>query len=239
MTYDMEQFLRSCVDRYLEVAGDVKLNKVVTPELHEETKNHVSRKPAREGPSVVCNWCNNLVPTDGSATVPDQRGGTPELAMKEPVRGHLAPHAASVLMKLLYGARIARFDLLRQVNRLARNVRRWTDSDDRGLHHLMCYVHHTKHCAWSVGLEILWTMCTWPCMRTLTLRDALTCCVPPAVGHLNIQGPNTRFPLSGSSFRQGCVSHSTPEAEIVAIDGYARSQVGRADSQEVTELCVL
>ena len=46
---------------------------------------------------------DNLVPTDGSATVPDQRGGTPELAMKEPVRGHLAPHAASVLMKLLYG----------------------------------------------------------------------------------------------------------------------------------------
>ena len=29
VTYDMEQFLRSCVDRYLEV-GDVKLNKVVT-----------------------------------------------------------------------------------------------------------------------------------------------------------------------------------------------------------------
>ena len=104
VTYDMEQLLRSCVDRYLEVAGDVKLNKVVTPELHEETKNHVSRKPAKEGPSVVCNWCNNLVPTDGSATAPDQRGGTPELAMKEPVRGHLAPHAASVLMKLLYGA---------------------------------------------------------------------------------------------------------------------------------------
>ena len=92
VTYDMEQFLRSCVDRYLEVAGDVKLNQVVTPEL----------------------------------------------ARKEPVRGHLAPHAASVLMKLLHGARIARFDLLRQVNRLARNVHRWTDSDDRGLHHLMC-----------------------------------------------------------------------------------------------------
>ena len=145
VTCDMEQFLRSCVDRYLEVAGDVKLNKSVTPELHEETKNHVSRKPAGEGPSVVRNWCNNLVPTDGSATVPDQRGGAPELAMKEPARGHLAPHAASVLMKLLYGARIARFDLLRQVNRLARNVHRWTDSDDRGLRHLMCYVHHTKH----------------------------------------------------------------------------------------------
>ena len=229
VTYDMEQFLRSCVDRYLEVAGDVKLNKVVTPELHEETKNHVSRKPAREGPSVVCNWCNNLVPTDGSATVPNQRGGTPELATKEPVRGHLAPHAASVLMKLLYGARIARFDLLRQVNRLARNVHRWTDSDDRGLHHLMCYVHHTKH----------WRMVGWvgdpmDDVRLALYADAdFAGCVESlrstSGGHLNIQGPNTRFPLSGSSKRQGCVSHSTPEAEIVAA----------ADSQEVAELRVL
>ena len=42
-------------------------------------------------------------------------------------------------------------------------------------------------------------------------------------GHLNIQGPNTRFPLSGSSKRQGCVSHSTPEAEIVAADVAMRS----------------
>ena len=199
VTYDMEQFLRSCVDRYLEVAGDVKLNKVVTPELHEETKNHVSRKPAREGPSVVCNWCNNLAPTDSSATVPDQRGGTPELAMKEPVRGHLAPHAASVLMKLLYGARIARFDLLRQVNRLARNVHRWTDSDDRGLHHLMCYVHHTKH----------WRMVGWvgdpmDDVHLALYADAdFAGCIDSlrstSGGHLNIQGPNTRFPLSGSS----------------------------------------
>ena len=136
VTYDMEQFLRFCVDRYLEVAGDVKLNKVVTPGIHEETKDHVSRRPVKEGPSVMCNWCNNLAPTV-SGLEPDQREGTPELAMKEPVRAHLAPHAASVLVKLLYGARIARFDLLRQVNRLARNVHRWSDSDDRGLHHLM------------------------------------------------------------------------------------------------------
>ena len=123
-----------------------------------------------------------LCPPSGSATVPDQRGGTPELAMKEPVRGHLAPHAASVLMKLLYGARIARFDLLRQVNRLARNVHRWTDSDDRGLHHLMCYVHHTKHWRMVGWVGGPYGRCaTWPCMRTLTLRDALTRCVPPRV----------------------------------------------------------
>ena len=184
------------------MAGDVRLNLVVTPELHEETKN-----PAKEGPSVVCNWCNNLVPTDGSA---DQRGGTPELAMKEPVCGHLAPHAASVLMKLLRGARIARFD----VNRLARNVHRWTDSDDRGLHHLMCYVHHTKH--WRM---VGWVGDSMDDVRLASYVDAdFAGCVDSLRSTSGGQGPNTRFPLSGSSKRQGCVSHSTPEAEIVAAD---------------------
>lgn len=46
---------------------------------------------------------------------------------------------------------------------------------------------------------------------------------PPSGGHLNLQGPNTRFLLSGSSKQQGCVSHSTPEAEIVAADVAMRS----------------
>ena len=121
-------------------------------------------------------------------------------------------------MKLPYGARIARFDLLRQVNRLARNVHKWTDSDDRGLHHLMCYVHHTKH----------WRMVGWvgdpmdDAHLALYADADFAGCVESlrstSGGHLNLQGPSTRFPLSGSSKRQGCVSHSTPEAEIVAAD---------------------
>ena len=60
------------------------------------------------------------------------------------VKGELAPHAASVLMKLLYAARIARFDLLRSINMLARNGTKWTKEDDIRLHHLMCYVNSTK-----------------------------------------------------------------------------------------------
>ena len=42
-------------------------------------------------------------------------------------------------------------------------------------------------------------------------------------GHLNLEGRNTRFPLSGSSKRQRCVRHSTPEAEIVAADAAMRA----------------
>ena len=35
---------------------------------------------------------------------------------------------------------------------------------------------------------------------------------------LALHGPATRFPLQAISKRQSCVSHSTPEAEIVAAD---------------------
>ena len=35
---------------------------------------------------------------------------------------------------------------------------------------------------------------------------------------MHIQGKCTRFLLAGGSKRQGCVSHSTPEAEIAAAD---------------------
>ena len=32
------------------------------------------------------------------------------------------------------------------------------------------------------------------------------------------RGPTTNFPIAGFSKRQGCVAHSTPEAELVAFD---------------------
>eukprot|EP00972_Heterocapsa_arctica_P016981 2506801-Heterocapsa_arctica.AAC.1 len=36
--------------------------------------------------------------------------------------------------------------------------------------------------------------------------------------HFAFRGPDTCFPIAGVSKRQGCVSHSTPEAEMVAAD---------------------
>ena len=62
VTYDMEQFLRSCVDRYLEVAGNVGLKKVPTPGSNEETKGHPSRAPIQTGPSVECNGVETEFP---------------------------------------------------------------------------------------------------------------------------------------------------------------------------------
>ena len=59
------------------------------------------------------------------------------------IRGKLQPIAARVLMKILYGARLARFDLLRAVCYLATFITKWDASCDKKLHRLMCYINST------------------------------------------------------------------------------------------------
>ena len=54
--------------------------------------------------------------------------------------GELQPIAARVLMKVLYGARMARFDLLRPMCALATHITKWTSHCDKALHRLMCFI---------------------------------------------------------------------------------------------------
>ena len=55
--------------------------------------------------------------------------------------GLLAPIACKVLMEILYGARLARFDLLRPIAALASKVTKWDTVCDRMLHRLVCYMY--------------------------------------------------------------------------------------------------
>ena len=115
-------------------------------------------------------------------------------------------------MKLLYAARIARFDLLRSINSLARNVTKWTVEDDAKLYHLM-YVNS------SLSKRMVgWVGDTFDELSLSLFADADFAGCSKPWSHMHIQGGHTRFPLSGGSKRQGCLSHSTPEAEIVAAD---------------------
>ena len=47
--------------------------------------------------------------------------------------GVLAPQAANILMKFFYGARFARWDLLKVVTKLATMITKWTTSCDSAL----------------------------------------------------------------------------------------------------------
>ena len=124
--------------------------------------------------------------------------------------------AASVLMKILYAARMARVDLLRPVQGLAKSFTKWKPRHDEELYKLTCYILTTKHkktIGW-VGDELadiqphLFSDSDFAGMEgTQTSTSGV---------HLCLRGPNTSFPLSGQSKRQGCVSLSTTEAELVA-----------------------
>jgi hypothetical protein len=133
-------------------------------------------------------------------------------------KGRLASHAAAILMKCLCGARMARFDILRAITRLACSLTRWTSECDRRLHRLMCYINSTKHLR-----MIVWVGDDAALLQPHLFADAdfAGCAVTQhsTFGlHLSIRGPNTCLPFAGQSKRQSCVSHSTPKAEIVSAD---------------------
>ena len=223
ITYNMEGLLKLSVEKYLDIIGkDTNLKKVSTPSLPEETKSSPYRAPSDGKSKVECPWCAHSFDPEMPVlyeTGSSRSGQDSELLS----RGNLAPHAASVLMKLLYAARIARFDLLRSINALARNVTKWTKDDDARLHHLMCYVNSTlslKMIGWvgdkieDLSLGLFADADFAGCAQSLRSTSG---------SHLQVQGKYTRFPLAGGSKRQGCVSHSTPEAEIVAADTALRT----------------
>ncbi|CAE8675163.1 unnamed protein product, partial [Polarella glacialis] len=66
----------------------------------------------------------------------------PEEDDNEP--GKLADAACSVLMKVLHGVQLARFDLLKAVAGLASKVTKWSVSCDKRLFRFMCYINDSK-----------------------------------------------------------------------------------------------
>ena len=82
----------------------------------------------------------------------------------------------------------------------------------------MCYIHSCKHLrmfGW-VGDDLhgiephLYADADYAGC-TMTQRSTTG-------AHMCARGPRTYYPLGGTSKRQSCVSHSTPEAEMVAMD---------------------
>ena len=123
------------------------LKNVATPSLPEDTKQHPARELRARHPKTYTNVHGVHAHSRAEAVI-HQVSMLKELRslqiLVSEVRGELAPHAASILMKLLYAARIARFDLLRSINNLARNITKWSSKDDARLHHLLCYVQSSK-----------------------------------------------------------------------------------------------
>ena len=128
-----------------------------------------------------------------------QRPAVVKVSYKDGVEeagGQLQPIASRVLMKILYAARVCRFDLLRAVGVLAQRVTTWDHECDRRLHRLMCYIS----CHTSLQLTG-WIGDPLSSLRPHLFSDAdLAGCAQTqrsTTGVLHtILGPNSSFPIA-------------------------------------------
>ena len=193
----MEPFLKDCVSKYLELAKKPwsSLKRAPTPFL-EETDERVVELPSGTG--------------DTDKSVTDEIG-------------LLKPIACKVLMKVLYAARMCRFDLLKAIAALASQVTKWSRECDRRLHRLMCYLNSTLKLRLTGYVGDSPTDVTLALFSDSDFAGCKTTARSTTGVFLALSGPNTFVPLAAVSKRQSCVSHSTAEAEIVAANTAVRT----------------
>ena len=137
-------------------------------------------------------------------------------------KGELSQVCQKIVMKCLYLARIGRPDILYAINVLARCMTKWTRACDKRLERLIAYIHktnnHVQHCFVGDKAEDckLGLFCdasfAADLMDSKSTTGALMC----------VFGPSTFVPITWVCKKQGAVSHSSTEAEVIALDAALR-----------------
>ena len=138
--YDMEEYLRTAVKQYGEVCLKVtgktpKLNSAVTPFYPDSPQHNRASIPFKPGKAVICPSCRHTFAKDNQLT-PEEYYAVNKIPTKKEKdeslpKGELQSIAASVLMRLMYAARMARWDLLRAISHLACFITTWTPDCDK------------------------------------------------------------------------------------------------------------
>lgn len=134
-------------------------------------------------------------------------------------KGRLREISAMVMMTVMYSARIARYDLQKAIQSLAKRIACWDPFCDGVLHWLMCYIYIYK------TLDDCMTGCIGdlPGLFTPnTFADADFVGCPyflrsTSGAHLNAQGPSSELPISSSSTGQSATAHSSTGAETGSV----------------------
>ena len=138
--------------------------------------------------------------------------------------GYLAKDAAKIIMKMLYGARLVRFELLWPICSLARQVSKWNRACDKRLHRLVSYVYHTLDHSLESFVGDDPALCHPVLFTDADFAGDLTNAKSTSGAYLAIVGPNTFAPITASCKKQTCVSHSSTESEIVAAEQAIRCE---------------
>ena len=122
--------------------------------------------------------------------------------------GVLKSISSKVLMKILYGARTCRWDLLHAVNSPAREVTKWNKNCDVRLHKLMCYIKQSsQHCleAWIGDPPDKLKFVAW---CDADFAGDVRASKSTSGAYLALVGPNSFFPVSSLCKKQSVVSLS-------------------------------
>jgi hypothetical protein len=137
-------------------------------------------------------------------------------------RGQLSSDSCKIVLQALWPARLARPEILWTVNTLAREVTKWTVACDKRLERLISYMHHH-----ASDVQISFVGDTPADCGLFLYCDASFAADLPhskstSGAFLALVGPNTFCPISWMVKRQGCVTHSSSEAEIASLDASVR-----------------
>jgi hypothetical protein len=235
--FDMRDYLKQCVSHYFDLVSSVEADLAILadgkslPRSKQRNKEEACSRgfanlPSPESPDVDLSHTRRLRSLREAHTPyldDEDRRAWPDGAFAS--RGTLHGKAASILMKLLYIARLARPDLLRAIIVLAADICRWSRAHDVALRRVIEYCNTTA--------DVTMRGC---------VGDDLRDCV--LVGHADadfasnkktskstsgawvyLKGPRTSMVLSYTCKRQGCVATSTPEAEIVSAERCIRKDL--------------
>ena len=190
-----------------EAKKEVKQSKFVTPSQDQKEKPGVMFKPVTRVmydmkdflDSCVDRYCE-LAKVDRKTLKPaatpfhEHRTARPIIGEEEKA-GRLQPIASRVLMKILFAARVARWDLLRATQSLASRVTKWSPDCDLGLHRLVCYINSSTDVTMSgfIGDSImdcrLWLFSDSDFAGEFDSKSTTGC-------SMFLVGPNTYFPLN-------------------------------------------
>ena len=137
-------------------------------------------------------------------------------------KGELSQVCQKIVMKCLYLARIGRPDILYAINVLARCMTKWTRACDKRLERLIAYIHktnnHVQHCFVGDKAEDCKLGLFCDASFAADLKDSKS-----TTGALMcVFGPSTFVPITWVCKKQGAVSHSSTEAEVIALDAALR-----------------
>ena len=139
-------------------------------------------------------------------------------------KGELSGDAAKIIMKILYGARFYRWDLIRDINYLARKRNKWTNMCDRRVYRLICYINSTKDWMMHSVIGDAIEDCTLICYADADFASDTEESKSTNGGYVVLVGPNTWAPIACVCKAQTSVSHSSTESEVISLDYVLRTE---------------